>query len=134
MRLLTLLLPLALVACATAESGDDGILIETAVQGRLLTGVACTVSSNAGYWKIITPARVYPGGIRGDLRVLCSQSGYRTAEVVYQALGVGASGSSVGIGLGGGGGNVGFGVGLSFPVNSGRAATPTRITVEMRPL
>ncbi|MDP3843758.1 MAG: hypothetical protein Q8Q81_14495 [Oxalobacteraceae bacterium] len=66
--------------------------------------------------------------------MLCSQTGYRSAEVVYQALGVGASGSSVGIGLGGSGGNVGFGVGLNFPVSSGRTAYPARITVEMKPL
>lgn len=134
MRRLTLLLPLALVACAAAGPGDGAILIEAAAQVRLLTGVACTVSSNAGSWKIITPARVYPGGSGGDLHVLYSQTGYRSAEVVYQAFGVAASGSSVGIGLGGSGGNVGFGVGLNFPVNSGRTAYPARITVEMKPL
>lgn len=134
MRRPTLLLPLALVACASAGPGDGAILIEAAAQGRLLTGVPCTVSSNAGSWKIITPAKVYPGDSGGDLHVLCSQTGYRSAEVVYQALGVGASGSSVGIGLGGSGGNVGFGVGLNFPVSSGGAAYPARITVEMKPL
>lgn len=134
MRRLTLLLPLALVACAAAGPGDGAILIEAAAPGRLLTGVACTVSSNAGSWKIITPASVYPGSSGDDLHVLCSQTGYRSAEVVYQALGVGASGSSVGIGLGGSGGNVGFGVGMNFPVNSGGAAYPARITVEMKPL
>ena len=137
MRRLTLLLPLALVACAAAGPGDGAILIEAEAQGRLLTGVPCTVSSNAGSWKIITPAKVYPGDSGGDLHVLCSQTGYRSAEVVYQVLGVGASGSSVGIGLGGSGGSggdVGFGVGLNFPVSSGGAAYPARITVEMKPL
>ncbi|NMM36977.1 MAG: hypothetical protein HHJ09_05585 [Glaciimonas sp.] len=137
MRHLNLLLPLsvALAACATSGLGDDAILIETSAQGRLLTGVACTVANNAGNWKIITPAKVNPGRANGDLHVLCSQSGYRTAEVVYQAAGVGTSGSSVGIGLGSGGGNVGFGVGLNFPVHSGGgAAYPARITVEMNPL
>lgn len=134
MRHLILLLPVALAACATAGPNDGTILVEAAAQGRLLTGVACTVSSNAGSWKIITPARVNPGRANGDLHVLCNQPGYRAAEVVYRATGVGASGSSVGVGLGGGGGNLGFGVGLNFPVNSGGgAAYPARITVEMNP-
>lgn len=137
MRHLALLLPLsvALAGCATTGPGDGSILIETTVQGRLLTGVACTVASSAGSQKIITPARVNPGRAYGDLHVLCSQSGYRTVEVVYQARGVGTSGTSVGIGLGGGGGNLGFGVGLNFPVGSvGGTAYPARIAVEMNPL
>lgn len=135
MRHLTLLLPLALAACAVARPDDGIILIETAVQGRLLTGIACTVSSNAGSWKIITPARLNPGRANGDLHVLCKQPGYRTTEVVYRPMVTGSGGSGVGLGLGGGGGNVGFGVGLNFPVGSaGAAAYPARITVEMTPL
>lgn len=137
MRHLALLLPLsvALAGCATSGPGDGSILIETAVQGRLLTGVACTVSSKTGSWRVITPATVNPGRAYGDLHVLCSQPGYRTAEVVYPAMAVGGSGSGVGLGLGGGGGNVGFGVGLNFPFRSGSAAAyPSRITVELNPL
>jgi len=95
----------------------------------------CTVSSNTGSWKIITPARLNPGRANGDLHVLCQQPGYRTAEVVYRAMATGSGGSGVGIGLGGSGGNVGFGVGLNFPVGSaGAAAYPARITVEMNRL
>lgn len=101
MRHLALLLPLsvALAACATSGPGDGSILIETAAQGRSLTGVPCTVASNAGSWKVITPGTVNPGRANGELHVLCSQPGYRTAEVVYPAMAVGGSGSSVGLGL-----------------------------------
>ena len=133
MRRWTVLLPLAIAACATTGPGGGGnVVIETAAGGQAVAGAACTVTTNSGAWKVLTPASLNLGTPSGDLRVVCDKNGYRTSEVVYRPST--PFGSSVGVGVGGGSGNVGVGVGLSMPVLLGRGGYPSRITVNLNPL
>jgi hypothetical protein len=132
MRHLILLLPSAIAACATTGSGDGSISIETTSRGKPLPAVHCMVSTNAGNWNVTTPASVSVGHTRGDLRVVCSKDGYRTAELIFKPSN--GLGSNVGVGVGGGSGNVGVGVGLNFPIGLGRNTYPSRVTVDMNPL
>lgn len=128
MRYLILLLPVALVACATTGAGS-GIAIETISGGQALPGADCTVSTGAGSWNIKTPASLDVGSANGDLRVVCNKSGYRTSELIFRPSN--PVGSNVGLGVGGGGGNVGVGVGMNFPIRVGAGSYPSQVTVEM---
>lgn len=131
MRHLTLLMPLALAACATTGSSGGGIAIETASKGQSLAGANCVVHTNNGNWNVITPGAVDVGGINGDLRVVCNKDGYRTSEMIFKPSR--SYGPSVGLGVGGGSGNVGVGVGLSVPISLGGGGYPSRVTIDMNP-
>lgn len=131
MRRLILLLPIALVACATTGKGDGSISIDTTSNGQAVSGANCTVNTNGGSWNVTTPGTVAVGAANGDLRVVCNKEGYRTSEMIYKPSG--PVGSSVGLGVGGGGGNVGVGVGLNFPVRLGGGSYPSQVTVKMNP-
>lgn len=131
MRYLILLLPMALVACATTGSSGGVIAVETATGGQELAGANCTVSTNSGTWNVVTPASVMVGNANGDLRVVCNKEGYRTSEMIFRPSS--PLGSSVGLGAAGGGGNVGVGVGLSFPVSLGGGTYPSRVRVDLNP-
>lgn len=131
MRYLILLLPMALVACATTGSSGGVIAVETAAGGQELAGANCTVSTNSGTWNVVTPASVTVGNANGDLRVVCNKEGYRTSEMIFRPSS--PLGSSVGLGAAGGGGNVGVGVGLSFPVSLGGGTYPSRVRVDLNP-
>jgi hypothetical protein len=129
MRHLVLLLPIALVACATTGSSGGRIAIETGSHGQTLAGANCSVSTNAGNWNVTTPAVVAVGSASGDLRVVCNKDGYRTSEMIYRPSS--PLGSSVGLGIGGGGEHVGVGVGLSFPILLGGGTYPSRVAVDL---
>ena len=131
MRHLILLLPLAIVGCATTGSNGGVITVETASRGQTLAGANCVVSTASGNWNVVTPASLNIGDASGDLRVLCNKDGYRTSEMVYRPSN--PYGSSVGLGVGGGGGNVGVGVGLNFPIRLGGGSYPSRVTVDLNP-
>ena len=130
MRYLSLLLSFALIACATTDSGNGEITVETASRGQALTGASCVVSNGGGSWNVVTPATVVVGAASGDLRVVCDKSGYRTSELIFRPSS-GYSGSGMGLSIGGGGGHVGGGLGLSFPLGSSGRRYPPRIVVEM---
>jgi hypothetical protein len=133
MRYLMLLLPIALVACASTGSGGSGIAIETASKGQAVLGANCVVSTHGGNWTVTTPATVDVGGVNGNLRVVCDKEGFRTSEMVFKPYSRGPYGSSVGLGVGGGSGNVGVGVGLSVPLGLGGRGYPSRVTVDLNP-
>jgi hypothetical protein len=132
MRYSVVLSVVLLTACASGGLADGSIVVETASRGQPLPGANCAVSTGAGNWNIVTPATFIVGDARGDLRVVCNKSGYRTSEVLYRPLG--PSNSSIGIGIGGGTGNVGVGLGFGFPISFGGARYPSQVTVEMNPL
>ncbi len=132
MRYPVLLLSLALSACATTGPQERGILVETAVNGQPLDGTRCTVSTAAGSWNVVTPARLDVGAPSGDLRVVCDRPGFRTAETIYRAYAVGG-GPNIGFGLAGGSGGLGTSIGMSFPFSQGGAQYPARIRVDMFP-
>ena len=130
MRYTVLLLPLALVACATGGAGNGGVSIETSSNGQPIPGAVCAVSTAAGQWNVTTPAVAPVGSPSGDLRIICNKSGYLTSEVVYRPSP--AASPNVGLGVGGGsGGHVGVGIGLGFPIALGGGGYPSRVTVEM---
>jgi hypothetical protein len=135
MRPLILLLPIALVACATTGSNGGVVAIDTAARGQSLPGAACVVTNGTNTWNVTTPASVAVGSPVGDLRVVCNKDGFRTSEMVYQPSPGSYGGSSVGIGAGGGGRHVGLGVGISMPIGGfgGGGGYPARITVDMNP-
>lgn len=130
-RLIFLLLPIALVACATAGSNGGGIAVETYSRGQPLPGANCTVNIGANSWNVVTPATVPVGSSYGDLRVVCNKTGYRTSELMFKPSS--ASGSSLGVGVGGGGGHVGVGLGMSVPITLGSSGYPSRVSLEMNP-
>lgn len=132
MRHLILLLPVAIAACATTGSSGRGISIETSAAGQSLPGANCTVRTDSGSWNVVTPASVNPGGVNGNLRVVCNKDGYRTSEVIYKPTR--SYGSSVGVGVGGGSGNVGVGVGIGVPISMGGGGYPSEVVLEMTPL
>ncbi|RJG05874.1 hypothetical protein D3870_07455 [Noviherbaspirillum cavernae] len=131
MRHLILMLPIALVACATTGSSGGNVAIETTANGQSLPGVQCVVNNYNGSWNVTTPATINVGSANGDLRIVCDKEGYRTSEMVFRPSG--PLGSSVGLGVGGGGGNVGVGVGLSVPIALGSGGYPSRVTVNLNP-
>jgi hypothetical protein len=131
MRYLILLLPVALVACATTGAGNSNIAIETTSRGQSLPGANCMVSAGTSNWNVMTPASVNVGSAGGDLRVVCNKDGYRTSEMLFRPSS--PLGSSVGLGVGGGSGNVGVGVGLNFPISIGGGTYPSRVTVDLNP-
>lgn len=130
MRYLSLLFSLALVACATTDSGSGDIVVEAVSQGQALVGVNCIVANGSGSWNIVTPAIVSVGAASDDLHVVCEKTGYRTSELIFRPSS-GNSGSGMGLSIGGGGGRVGGGLGFSFPLGSGGQRYPARIVVEM---
>ncbi len=133
MRYAVLLISLGLAACAT-PSTDSGVEIQTTHAGQTIVDAECTVTTDAGSWKVKTPGTAPIGAPRGDLRVVCNKAGYRTSEVLYRATpGPGSSNMSVGIGGGTGGSRVGVGFGFGFPIGQGGASYPSRIVVEMNP-
>ena len=141
MRYLILALPFALAACASTDNAaQNGITVETVSRQQVIPGADCVVSNGNGSWQVTTPATVNPGGVNGDLRVVCNKQGYRTSEFLFRPSGypVAGSGSSVGIGLGGWGSNVGGSVGFSFPIGGSSSryngSYPPRVTVDMSPL
>lgn len=135
MRYLILVLPLVLASCASLDAGEKGIAIEATSRQQVVAGASCVVSNGNGSWQVVTPATVDPGGVNGDLRVVCNKSGYRTSEFLFRPSAYAGSGSSVGIGLGGGGRRVGGSVGFSLPIGgNGGGSYPPRVTVEMSPL
>lgn len=124
-------LPLLVAACAT-PGGDSGITIETAHNGQPVKGADCSVTTNAGTWKVTTPGTAPIGSPSGDLRVVCNKAGYRASEVVYRATpGGGGSNMSIGIGGGTGGARAGVGFGFGIPVGTSRSSYPNRVVVEM---
>lgn len=132
MRYPVLLLSLALAACATTGPEQRGILLETTAGGQPLAGTACTVSTAAGSWDVVTPVRIDVGEPSGDLRVVCAREGFRTAETIHRGYAVGG-GPSVAFGVGGGSGNVGTSIGMSVPFGQAAVRYPSRLQVEMRP-
>lgn len=132
MRCSMAVLSLVLAACATPGPEERGIAIETVALGQPLTGANCVVSTAAGNWKIVTPAKVDVGPPNGDLRVVCNRAGYRTSETIHRAYAPGG-GASVGLGIGGGSRSVAGSVGMSVPLGSAAARYPSRIRVEMNP-
>lgn len=127
------LMPLVLAACAT-PAADSGIAIEAAHNGQPVKDAECTITTNAGSWKVTTPGTAPIGSPSGDLRVVCNKAGYRASEVVYRATpGSGGSNMSIGIGGGTGGARAGVGFGFGIPVGQGRSTYPNRIVVEMNP-
>lgn len=132
MRRVMWLLPIVLTACSTTGSGNGNIAIDTTSRGQALSGASCIVTTGSGRWTLITPATAPVGSPRGDLRVICNKSGYRTSEVVYQPSS--PTNSNVGIGLGGGGSHIGVGLGFGIPISLGGGNYPSRITVEMNPV
>jgi hypothetical protein len=129
MRYLVLIWTFAIAACATMGSGNGNIAIDTASNGQPVTDANCEVRAGSGNWNVITPATAPVGNTYGDLRVVCSKSGYRSAEVVYRP----SSPSNSNIGIGIGGGHVGVGLGFGIPISFGGRAYPSRITVELTP-
>src|SRR5690606_23351006 len=129
MRYATLLIFLGLTACATPRT-DTGVEIQATYAGQPVTDAECTVTTDAGRWKVKTPGTAPIGTPRGDLRVVCNKDGYRASEVVYRAT-PGSSNMSIGIGGGTGGGRVGVGLGFGIPVGRGNDSDPSRIVVEM---
>jgi hypothetical protein len=125
----------ALAGCATGPAGNGSIAIDTVSNGQPLPGASCLVTNGSGSWNLTTPASAPVGSPAGDLRVVCTRSGYRTSEVVYRPSGggYGYGGPNVGVGVGGGG-RVGVGLGLGFPIGGfGTPGYPSQITVEMHP-
>src|SRR3569833_4604526 len=128
MRYTVLLLPLALVACATGGAGNGGVSIETSSNGQPIPGAVCAVSTAAGQWNVTTPAVAPVGSPSGDLRIICNKSGYRTSEVVYRPSP--AASPNVGHGVGGGsGGQDGVGIGLGFHKAEGGGGSPKCVFV-----
>lgn len=131
MRHLALLLMVFFAGCATTESDNGRIQIETGSKGQPLTAARCIVKTDGATWNLKTPAEVVITVADGDLHVACTKSGYRNGEIVYKATsgaGLPSMGSS---GVGGGG--LGLGLGTTFPpnVNDKGTAYPNRILVEM---
>ena len=132
MRYAISLLFFVLAGCATPGGRDGGIAIETTSAGQSLTGAQCSVVTDAGSWQVTTPAVAPIGAPRGDLRVVCDKSGYRTSEVVYRAT-PGRSNMTLGIGGGSGGGRVGVGFGFGIPIGQGSTTYPSEIVVDLTP-
>ncbi len=133
MRYAVLLISLGLAACATPGT-DSGVEIQATHAGQAVADAECSVTTDAGSWKVKTPGTAPIGKPSGDLRVVCNKSGYRASEVVYRATpGSGGSNMSVGIGGGTGGSRVGVGFGFGFPIGQGSSTYPSRIVVEMNP-
>jgi hypothetical protein len=124
-----ILLPLLLTACASGF-GDEQVTIATAANGQEFSGANCTVQTNSRAWNVTSPVTMAIP-TNGDLRIVCSKPGYRTAELRMPPIG--QSGSNVGVGMGGGSGGVGVGLGFSLPVSSGGGNYPPRILVNMSP-
>ena len=130
-RLLILIAPLLLSACAST-SGGGSMLVETTYRGNVLPGAHCVLSSGATSWTVQTPASVYLGDLRGDLHVLCDKPGYRNSELIVRSGGA-LLGPNVALGVAGGSGHGGIGLGMRFPLILGSAGYPGRIAVEMTP-
>ncbi len=130
-------LPVLLGACATSPPRPEGqVEVLTTAKGAPLAGADCTVETGGGSWKLTTPATVNVGEPRGDLRVVCNRSGYRTSEVQIRvpASGYVPGSTRVGVGVGSGWGvhsGVGLSLGFGFPLSGGRARYPAQVVVEM---
>ncbi|MFC5474229.1 hypothetical protein [Paraherbaspirillum soli] len=134
MRYLISVLSVALAGCATVDSGNGHVLIETVSQNEQLSGARCVVKTDSSSWSVVTPADVLITAADGNLRVACNKAGYRASEMVYRAPS-GLNSPGVGIGAVGGSGG-GVGLGLNFPVNFSAKdkVYPSRVLVEMERL
>ena len=141
---LGLAIGMGLGARATTPVSND-LSIETVSRGQPVPGAHCTVQLVEGSFDIVTPAVVPARNTRGDLRLLCNLTGYRTSEVLYRGGYAGYDGYasrtslSFGVGgfsFGGGGGGAGYGVGLGVPIGGGPgpSSLPASVLVEMNPL
>lgn len=119
----------ALSGCATPGAGDTGILIETETRGQALAGAACVAIIGDMRWDFVTPAVISVGQNRGDLRIVCNKTGYRTSELLFKPAGGYGSGFSAGFGAGSYGSGVGLGFGI--PLGGSSAAYPKRLVLEM---
>ena len=134
-RISIILTTLLLTSCAglTPYSGKVGIL--TTAKSQPLEDATCVVETGAGRWTVQTPGLVTVGQPVGDLRVVCTKSGYRTSEVIHRNPGGRTGSSRVGVGVAGGsGGGMGISLGMGFPVGGWGNDYPQQVVVDMTPL